>query len=157
MVARVKRQGREAASLGNTLVSRPREFPGEAGGLLKRSFRTMWMARGGGFYACGFVVTFVILELRTIADEIGAASGFVDFVSEQFLEFLLRVSVQSIVNTVYAALWPLLALAEFEYLGLAVLLLGYFGFDRFLKPSLTRWLFDGVEEDAAGSDDGTSG
>ena len=74
-VARMKRRGREAYGLGRTLVKEPRAFPGEFGSLLKRSFRTVWEARGGGFYACGFVGTFIWLELQTIAGEIAGADG----------------------------------------------------------------------------------
>ena len=146
VVARVKRQGRQAASLGSTLVHRPREFPHEAGGLMKQGFRTMWLARGGGFYAIGFVITFLYLEVRTIATEVGAASGFFDFLGEELLEFLFRFSIQSLANTVQAFLWPLLLVGEYEYAGVAVLVLGYLGFDRWCKPALTRWLFDEPED-----------
>lgn len=144
-MARLKRRGREAAALGNTLVKRPREFPGEAGRLLKRTFRTMWMARGGGFYAIGFVVTFVWLEIRTIATEIGASDGLGSFLAEELLEFLFRFSLQSIGNTVQALLWPLLAIDRYEAWGLAVLGAGYLLFDALLKEPLTAWLFDDDE------------
>lgn len=142
-VARLRRRGRETVALGSTLVRQPRAFPGEATRLLKRSFRAMWMARGGGFYAVGFVITFLWLELRTIVTEIATSDGVGSFVSEQLVEFLFRFSLQSIGNTVRALLWPLLAIERYEAWGLAVLAAGYLFFDALLKEPLSAWLFDG--------------
>ncbi len=141
-VARMRRRGREAYGLGATLVNEPRAFPARAGGLLKRSFRTMWAARGGGFYASGFVVTFVWLEFRTLLGEIAASDGIGSFVSEQLLEFLLRFSLQSLNNTLQAFIWPALVIARWEAWGVAALLAGGFLFGRLLKAPLTAWLFD---------------
>lgn len=142
-MAKMRRRGRETADLGVTLVNEPRSFPGKCGALAKRSLRTMWDARGGGFYACGFVITFVLLEIRTLAGEIAGADGFVSFFTEQFFEFILRFSVQSITNTVYALIWPALVVGRYELYGIAVLGLGYLAFTHVLKEPLARWLFDG--------------
>lgn len=142
-VARLRRRGRETADLGVTLVNEPKAFPARAGGLLKRSLRTMWHARGGGFYACGFVVTFVWLEVQTIAREIAGADGVVSFLSEQLLEFILRFSLQSLLNTVYALIWPALMLERYELTGVALLVIAWLLFQHVLKGPLTHWLFDG--------------
>jgi hypothetical protein len=140
-VARMKRRGREAYGLGRTLVKEPRAFPGAFGQLLKRSFRTVWEARGGGFYACGFVGTFIWLELQTIAGEIAGADGVGSFLSEQLLEFLFRFSLQSLVNTIQALIWPALLIGKYELWGIAGLLLAYLLFSLVIKEPLTRWLF----------------
>lgn len=140
--ARVRRRLREAYSLGNTLVKNPRAFPAQAGGVLKRMFRTMWEARGGGFYACGFVLTFVWLEITTLIGEVSQSTGVIDFFTEQFVEFLLRFSIQSLGNSIQAFLWPLLIIDYLGPISIALLLAVYLLFARFLKPSLTAWLFD---------------
>lgn len=156
-VARMRRRGREAYGLGATLVNEPRAFPAQAGGLLKRSFRTMWAARGGGFYASGFVVTFVWLEFRTLLGEIVASDGIGSFFSEQLLEFLLRFSLQSLGNTLQALIWPVLVVARWEAWGVAALLAGALLFGRLLKAPLTDWLFDGEppEDEGSAPDDAT--
>ncbi|MDZ7644961.1 MAG: hypothetical protein U5K76_12580 [Woeseiaceae bacterium] len=149
-LARMRRRGRETRQLGRTLVNEPRAFPGECGRLLKRSFRTVWASHGGGYYACGFVVAFAWLEVTTFFREFGMSDGMVDFFSEQLLEFLLRFTVQSLVNTVQAFLWPLWFINRFEGWGIAMLIAGYLLFDRVLKLPLTRWLFDGDPDELAG-------
>ncbi|MBT8083727.1 MAG: hypothetical protein KJN72_00780 [Woeseia sp.] len=146
-VARIKRRGRETYALGNTLVHNPRAFPAQAGGLLKRSFRTMWDARGGGFYACGFVLTFIWLEVSTLVDEISASDGVISFFTEQFFEFLFRFSVQSIGNTVQAFIWPLLIIERLGPVSIIPMLVVYFLFSRLLKDPLSNWLF--ADSDAA--------
>ena len=113
-VARMKRHGRETYGLGQTLVQEPRAFPGACGSLIKRSFRTMWQARGGGYYACGFVITFVWLEITTLLDQFTSANGVGSFIGDQLLDILLRFSVQSITNTVQAFVWPVLVIVEFD-------------------------------------------
>lgn len=148
-VARIKRRGRETYALGNTLVNEPRAFPAQAGGLLKRSFRTMWDARGGGFYASGFVLTFVWLEITTFIGEVAASDGVISFFTEQFFEVLLRFSVQSIGNTVQAFIWPVLIIERFGEWAIVFLLAGYFAFAKLFKAPLTEWLFhDAVQEPA---------
>ncbi|MEQ8206075.1 MAG: hypothetical protein RIA65_07865 [Woeseia sp.] len=140
-VARMKRRGREAYGLGQTLVHEPRAFPGACGGLLKRSFRTMWEAHGGGYYACGFVLTFIWLEISTLFSELASASGVGSFLSDQLLEFLFRFSLQSIGNTVQAFIWPALVIGEYEWWGLGGIGISYLLFSQFLKSPMTEWLF----------------
>ena len=44
---------------GLPLKAAPKSFPAAMLELIRRAVRKIWDARGGGFYACGFVVTFV--------------------------------------------------------------------------------------------------
>jgi hypothetical protein len=126
--------------LGRTLVEDPRAFPGR----LKVEFlnwaRATWSARGGGFYACGFVVTFVILEIRLLVTELFTSAG--DFILQQVLQILLRFTVDSLVNTLLALIWPALLLGLSPVWGAVGLGVGYLTFSRFIKPPLTRLLFD---------------
>ena len=99
------------------------------------------MARGGGYYACGFVVTFLWLEIKTFASEVASMTGVGSFLSEQLLEFFVRFTVQSIENTVGAFLWPVRVIERWP-LGWAVLIAGYVIFRYFIKAKLQRWMFD---------------
>ncbi len=146
-------RGREAARLGRTLVNEPRAFPRELGRLLKRSIRTVWDARGGGYYACGVVVTFVILEIRLFADEIAGAEGVGDFLTEQAVEMYFRYFSESFVNGFLALIWPAFVLQFRPPWGIALLVGGYLLFAHVLKAPLERWLFS--EEPTSPRDEAT--
>ena len=131
----------ETVGLGKTLVNEPSAFPGELGRVLKRWLQTLWNARGGGLYACGYVVTFVWLEVKTIAGELLESESALSFVTEQFIETFFRLISESFVNSILAFIWPAFVLEWSPAWG-AVLLGGlYLAFPRFIKPILTRWLF----------------
>jgi hypothetical protein len=137
---------RETVSLGRVLATEPRAFPGALGRVFKRFVRTLWNARGGGLYACGFVVTFLWLEARTLIDEIASSSSVGAFFSEQLFELLFRFTVESLQNTVSAFIWPAWVLAVSPIWGAAVLGALYLVFPRYIKEPLTRWLFHDDDE-----------
>ncbi len=143
---RMRNRLRETANLGRLLVTEPRAFPGELGRALKRFVRTLWHARGGGLYACGFVVTFLWLEATTVVDEVTSATSLGAFVSEQLFEFLLRFTIQSLQNTIGAFLWPVYVLQMSPVWGGAILGALYILFPRYIKEPLTQWLFKGDDE-----------
>ncbi|MGH8167080.1 MAG: hypothetical protein ACREQ1_07560, partial [Woeseiaceae bacterium] len=60
--------------LGRTLVEEPRSFPAQVKLQFLKWARATWNARGGGFYACGFVVTFVFLEIKLLFPELFGSS-----------------------------------------------------------------------------------
>ena len=124
------------------MVNEPRSFPRALLVELKRLFRTLWGARGGGYYACGFAVTFIWLEVTTLLSEVAGATSIGSFLSEQLVEFIIRFSLQSIENTVQAFLWPVAIIQRWELVGIAGLYLGYLLFRYVIKTPLTRWLFD---------------
>lgn len=134
---------RAMRDLGTMLVNEPRAFPGETSRLLKRSLRKLWNARGGGLYACGYLVTFIWLEIKTIGGEIIASDSALSFVTEQFFEIFFRLLSESFVNSILAFIWPAFLLQWSPLWGLAILVALYFIFPRFIKPVLTKWLFDG--------------
>jgi hypothetical protein len=110
--------------------------------------RRLWDARGGGLYACGFVLTFIWLEATSLFDEVtsGSVSGFL---GGQVMQMVLRFTVESLENTVRAFIWPVYLLEWSPQWGAALLVALYFLFPRFLKERLERWLFDDEEEDEA--------
>ena len=131
-----------AYGLGRTLVEEPRSFPAQVQLQLLKWARATWNARGGGFYACGFVVTFVLLEIKLLFTELLGSSDAAGFVVGQVLQLLMRFTVDSFVNTIKALLWPVFILELAPVWGLAGLVVAYFVFSRFLKEPLTRLLFD---------------
>lgn len=139
---RVTRRVGTAVGLGRTLVNEPRRFPVEVSKLAKSWFRALWEARGGGLYACGFIVTFVWLELRTLIGEVMGASGVGSFIVSQAIQAVFRFSLQSLENTVIAFTWPVLVLLELGGYGVVVLVVLFVTFPRYIKPHLTRWLLD---------------
>ena len=139
-------RGREAQRLGRTLRDEPRSFPREVAGLARRSVRTVWRARGGGLYACGFVVTFVILEIRMFIGDIAGADSVGSFFAEQVFEMFFRYLGESFVNTLYAFAWPVFVIDYKPPWGLAGLVIAFVVFDRFLKETVGSWLF-GEETD----------
>ncbi len=138
---RMANRGREFVSLGQLLVKQPRAFPTALLQVIRRSVRTIWDARGGGYYACGFVLTFIWLEIRMFVEDIATATGIADFFSEQLLEMLFRYIGESFVNTIKAFMWPVYIIGISPPWGLAVFVLMGVIFKNFLKAPIEKWLF----------------
>jgi hypothetical protein len=141
-IARMKNRGREAKALGQVLVNEPKAFPSALLRLLRRSLRTIWDARGGGLYACGFVVTFVFLEIRMFVLDIFTADSVSGFFSDQVSEMLFKYLGESIQNTVQAFIWPVHVIDIQPPWGIGALIVMYFVFPVLIKDSLEKWLFD---------------
>ncbi|MDH3988672.1 MAG: hypothetical protein OEV34_06070 [Gammaproteobacteria bacterium] len=142
-------RGREAKQLGITLKDEPRSFPGAVLDLMRRSFRTVWRARGGGLYACGFVITFVFLEVRMLFTDIFQAESVGSFFTEQLAEMFFRYLGESIRNTVAAFIWPVWFIEFQQPWGIGLLVGMYVVFANFIKQPLEQWLFDGEPNESA--------
>lgn len=123
------------------------------GGLVdavRRWVRKIWDARGGGFYACGFVVTFVYLETTMLVSDVVEADSVGGFISGQVFEIMFRYLGESIGNTIQSFLWPLRFVEYRPPWGIAILLALYLLFANFVKEPLQGWLFgdDGPDEAA---------
>ena len=68
-------------------------------------------------------------------------SGFVDFFGSQLLQFIFHFTIESMVNTVQALMWPAAIVAIYPPWGAFGLVALYMAFPRFFKPPLERWLF----------------
>lgn len=107
-------------------------------GWLRGAIQRQWAKRGGGFYGLVALLTFGHLEARTLWGEAQGAwqtwqgapplaehHAFMDFASEQLwgaaIGSLLRVSVESILNAVWAGLWPVRWVMQFGVWEAAVL------------------------------------
>lgn len=139
---RMKRRGREFRALGQTLAHEPRAFPGQMLQVIRRSIRTVWDARGGGFYACGYVITFVWLEIRMFVDDIVMAQSAGAYLGEQIFEIFFRYLGESLVNMIMAFIWPVFVLELSPQWGILALGVMYLVFAKLLKARIERWLFD---------------
>ena len=142
-VVRMKRRGREFRSLGQTLANEPKRFPRELLNVLRRSFRTVWDARGGGLYACGYVFTFLWLEIRMLIDDILSAESISGFFGGQVFEIFFRYLGESLQNMITAFMWPVFVIQISPPWGLGILVTMFVVFPRWIKEPLEHWLFHG--------------
>jgi hypothetical protein len=140
-VVRMKRRGREFANLGKVLANEPKAFPGELLKLVRRSFRTVWDARGGGLYACGYVLTFIWLEVTMFVGDILGAESIGALFGEQIFEMLFRFLGESLQNMIQAFMWPVFVIQISDKWGIAILVVMYLVFNKLIKARLERWLF----------------
>jgi hypothetical protein len=140
-VVRMKRRGREFMSLGQILANEPRRFPHALLSVIRRSFRTVWDARGGGLYACGYVLTFLWLEILMFADDIVSAESIGGFFGGQVFEIFFRYFGESLQNMISAFLWPVYVIRISPPWGLTTLIIMFAIFGRWLKQPLEHWLF----------------
>lgn len=145
--ARMAERGRDAKKLGKTLKDEPKAFPREVGGIVRRTLRRVWDARGGGLYACGFVATFLYLETRMLVTDIAEAESVGGFLGEQASEMVFRYIGESFANTVQAFIWPVKLIQLDPEWGIAILIAAFFLFDRFLKAKIEEWLFHDDEDE----------
>lgn len=139
-VVRMKRRGREFVDLGRTLVNEPRKFPGALLALIRRSLRTVWDARGGSLYACGYVVTFVWLEISMFIEDIATAESVSGFFGAQLFELFFRYFSESLANMVMAFIWPVFVIEVAPPWGLIGFVIAYLSFDKLFKKPIEDWL-----------------
>ena len=150
-VSRLSDRGREAKQLGMLLKDEPRSFPSAVLVIVRRSLLAVWRARGGGLYACGFLVTFVYLEIRMFFVDIFEAESISGFFSEAATEMLFKYLGESIQNTITAFIWPVWFVQYEQPWGIAMLVGMYLVFANFIKAPLENWLFhDEPPEELAG-------
>jgi hypothetical protein len=140
-VVRMKRRGHEFKNLGKCLANEPREFPRELLNVFRRSFRTIWDARGGGLYACGYVFTFVWLEIKMLVSDVLEAESVSAFFGAQIFEMFFRYLGESLQNMIAAFMWPVYIVTFTPPWGAIAFGLAYVNFDRLFKKSIEAWLF----------------
>jgi hypothetical protein len=132
-----KKQGRFARHLGT--ARELRREPRSAVRMLRAALLRLWQARGGGFYGLGYVVTFIVLEVKLVTGEFLGSESFMQFVTHEMLQYVFRFGLLSLLNGVLALMWPIFVLAWLGAWGLAVLAGGYFAFERAGRPVVERW------------------
>ena len=102
-------------------------------------FRKVWDVRGGGLYACGFAVTFLILEIGSLADDVlGIGAVF----NGEVISFLIDFIIDSFMNTFFALIWPVYVLQWQAPFGALALGVAFWLFPTYVKPHIEAWLFD---------------
>jgi hypothetical protein len=103
-------------------------------------FRKVWDLRGGGLYAVGFAVTFLYLEILSLADDVlGIGAVF----NGQFIEFVINFFLDSLSNTIAAFMWPVDIVQWNSPWGAMLLGIAFWLFPIYVKPHIEKWLFDG--------------
>ena len=139
---------RETVSLGQTLANEPQAFPGVAMKILRRWARRVWNVRGGGFYACGFVIAFVVFEIQMFIDDIINFEGF-ESIGKEILQYVFRFALESLGNTIQAFAWPVYIMQLSPIWGGLFLGLGFWLFPLYLKKHIEDWLFQDDDSDGA--------
>ena len=111
-----------------------RHDPGSVPSMLRDWLLGLWAARGGGFYGLGWVVTFIFLEVKMLATDIGGSDNVTQAVMFEALEYVLRIGFLSFLNGFLALLWPAFLLGWLQVWGVAILIVGYIGFEYGLRP-----------------------
>ena len=127
-----KREGRIARH--RRIAAEIYHEPKAARGYLRQGFVTVWVSRGAGFYGLGWIVTFILLEVNMLVEELGSSAGVGEFLGEQVVSYLVRVGLMSFINSLQAFLWPVLMIDWLDVWGLVLLVAGYLGFEYGLRP-----------------------
>lgn len=133
----LRRVGESIATL-KTVVNDPHSIVP----MLKHGLLAIWRVRGGGFYGLGYVVCFVVLEVRMFVGNFDGSSDVVRQIVFEVLEFVFRFTVQSFLNGLLAFIWPAFVLDLLGGWGILVIALAWLVFDRWGKRRIEAWLPD---------------
>ncbi|MGD8341464.1 MAG: hypothetical protein PVH89_11825 [Gammaproteobacteria bacterium] len=122
-IARHSRLAREAWAKPRSVLTRTKEW-------LVR----LWITKGGGFYGLGYVITFISLEASSLSGDVVGSDNISDFITSQFIGFIIRFSVESFLNALSAVIWPVLLLQWPNGLGIVTLIAAYAGYRLLLDP-----------------------
>ena len=78
------------------------ELDGSGGGAVGK----IWRKHGGGYYALVAVGSFVYMEIQSLVDSFGEASGVRDFVESELIEAIITFGLETMINTFLAGIWP---------------------------------------------------
>jgi hypothetical protein len=144
-------QARAIGELSDVIVNRPGALPGKAHGWFRKWFAKVWRVRGGGLYAFGFAISFVIYEIRMLIDDFSEGSDFGALFDGKIISFVVNFFLDSLMNTVQAFMWPLEVLEIAPPFGAIALGLAFIAFPRLLKKPIEGWLFgDEIESQPTG-------
>jgi hypothetical protein len=132
-----KREGRIA---GHARLAR--EAWGKPSSILTWSrnwFVRLWITKGGGFYGLGYVITFVTLEIRSLSGDLSGNGELAGFIASQFIQFIIRFSVESFLNAMFSLIWPVYLLRWLEGWGIVALIGIYVLYRSVVRPSLEIW------------------
>ena len=140
---RVQARARALGELGSDAVNQPQVLPARAHGWFRDWFRRIWKLRGGGLYACGVAIGFLILEIREfVVEDVGEFVAIESIFSAELISFAVSFVIDTFVNSLKALLWPAYVVQLWPPYGVIALCIAFFLFPRYLKKPIEHWLFD---------------
>ena len=121
-----------------SVVAEPRAVPSR----VREALLKIWRLRGGGFYGLGYVVAFVILEIRAFAGNFQGDGDVTSMILQEVLGFFFRFATQSFLNGFIAFGWPVFVVDYLGGWGLLLIGVSWYVFDRWAKP----WINSRVPE-----------
>ncbi len=100
--------------------------------------------RGGGLYACGFAITFIILETASIIDDV---KEFGLLFNGEIVAFFLNFIIDSLQNTWKSFAWPMYVVQFASPWGAIGLGVAFWLFPIYVKKHVEAWLFSDDESD----------
>ncbi|MEM7221171.1 MAG: hypothetical protein AAF515_22620 [Pseudomonadota bacterium] len=131
---RIRGQVQQAVHLVDVGVHEPRALPG----MLRSALISVWGARGGGLFGLGYAVTFVVLEIRTLIGNAAELVGSGQGVMAEMLSYLLRLGYESLLNMLFAFIWPALAVQWGGSAMFWALVLAFIVFEWGVRPLVER-------------------
>lgn len=134
---------REAGRYGREEFSRKGSIPDKAHGLFRGWLRKVWQSRGGGFYALGFAVTFLYLEINDILFDDIPTLATINVLSADIADFIIDFVIDTFMNTMAAFMWPVWLIQWQSPWGIGLLVAGFALFPKFVQKPVENWLFEG--------------
>ena len=135
---------REAGRRGRAELTRKGGLPDTAHGAFRKWVRTVWQLRGGGAYAMGFIIAFLYFELMDIFfDDIPKLYAMNSIFSSELVGFVVEFIIDTLMNTLYAFMWPVFVLQWNQPWGVAVLVAIFVFFPKIMQKPVENWLFEG--------------
>jgi hypothetical protein len=119
-------------------MSPPRTLVDKSHHWFRGWFRKVWEVRGGGLYACGFAVAFLVFEIGSLREDFAQIGAVF---RGDIIGFVLDIFIDSLINTFKALIWPVFVLQFSPPAGLIALAAAYLLFPKYIKPPISRWLF----------------
>jgi hypothetical protein len=113
-----------------SVVAEPRAVPSR----VRDALLQIWRVRGGGFYGFGYVVAFVILEIRAFVGNFQGDGDITSMIVQEVLGFFFRFATQSFLNGFIAFGWPVFVVDYLNGWGLLLIGASWYAFDRWAKP-----------------------
>ncbi len=108
--------------------------PRQIGTIARETAISLWSSRGGGFYGLGYVVTFLVLEIRTLFSGVATSETVLGFIGQEVTQVFFRMAFESLLNSALAFLWPLYVLQLLSNWGVVVLVLGWWAYGKWAVP-----------------------
>jgi hypothetical protein len=132
----LKRRIKRSVKTVRGVVVEPHKVPSQ----VRAALLKIWRTRGGGFYGLGYVVAFVVLEVRAFVGNFEGDGDVASMIVQEVLQFFFRFAAQSFINGFIAFGWPVFVLDYLGGWGLLLLGAGWVAFEYLAKPLINARL-----------------